>query len=225
MGEITEYAMSTISQAQRKLEIIGQNLANSATPAYKKRVAFSTLLQNDSNVPNIPQVKVDIDRRVGKIVNTGNPADIALKGPGFFAFRREDQVTYSRNGQLIVDGDGRLVDQAGFALQMVNGSDVIVTRDDFQISADGTLRDNGGISGKIAVFAPLGDDRVDGVSTELLDNPSIAQGVIESSNVVSGDEMVALVEALRRAESGQRVMAVYDELLGRVITTFGDSAR
>jgi flagellar basal body rod protein FlgG len=37
--------------------------------------------------------------------------------------------------------------------------------------------------------------------------------------------MVSMMEALRRAEAGQRVMNVYDDLMGRAITTFGENVR
>ena len=61
-------------------------------------------------------------------------------------------------------------------------------------------------------------------SVTAVDVPTIRQGFLESSNVSLGDEMVALMEAVRRAETGQRLMNVYDDLLGRVITTLGQNS-
>ena len=54
---------------------------------------------------------------------------------------------------------------------------------------------------------------------------TVQQGVYEASNVNTGDEMVMMMEALRRAEAGQRVINVYDDLMGRAVTTFGESVR
>jgi flagellar basal-body rod protein FlgG len=49
--------------------------------------------------------------------------------------------------------------------------------------------------------------------------------MIEASNVSLGDEMVAMMTALRQAESGARLAQLYDDLMGRAITTLGESKR
>lgn len=235
MGELTELALATISQAQRRVEVVGQNLANAATPAYKRRIAFSQLVNNGSDgTNNVPQTEIVIDNRSGKIVETGNATDFFLSGQGFFALRRDSDVIYSRRGQLAVDGEGRLVDSQGFALQLASGNDIIVKSGDFKVGVDGTVTDKGEMLGRIAVFAAVDgsgesgtENATDGARSQFapVDNIRIRQGAFEASNVSTGDEMVAMVEALRRAESGQRVMNVYDDLMGRVITAFGENAR
>jgi len=35
--------------------------------------------------------------------------------------------------------------------------------------------------------------------------------------------MISMMEALRRAETGQRLVGVYDDLMGRVLTSLGQS--
>jgi flagellar basal-body rod protein FlgF len=228
MPELTEMAMSAISQAQRRVEVAAQNLSNAATPSYKRRVAFSTLV-GSVNTPqsDAPRINVTVDSRAGKLIETGNPANFAVNGPGYFALRRDDGVIYSRNGQLTIDGEGRLVDPNGFALQLSNGRDLVVKTAGFEVLTDGTVREKGQVLGTIAVFAANEAEvgATEEQSFELVANPSVKQGMIEASNVTTGDEMVSMIEALRRAESGQRIMNVYDDLMGRVITSFGDSAR
>jgi flagellar basal body rod protein FlgG len=49
----------------------------------------------------------------------------------------------------------------------------------------------------------------------------VRQGAIEASNVSTGVEMVDMMAAIRRAESGQRLVNVYDDLMGRALTLFG----
>jgi flagellar basal-body rod protein FlgG len=49
--------------------------------------------------------------------------------------------------------------------------------------------------------------------------------MVEASNVSLGDEMVGMMQALRQAESGARLVQVYDDLMGRAITSFGQSGR
>lgn len=234
MGELTELALATISQAQNRVEVAGQNLANAATPAFKRRVAFVELLRSDpkGDVP-VPQIAFTQDNRVGKFVETGNASDLALSGSGYFALSKDAKTIYSRDGQLSIDGDGRLINSQGFALQLDSGRDLVVTTDKFEVGIDGTVMDKGMRLGRIAAFMPMAT-LANELSLESSPDPAqfipvekmrIVQGAYEASNVVSGDEMVAMVEALRRAESGQRVMNVYDDLMGRVITAFGESAR
>lgn len=230
MGELSEYALAAITLAQRKVEVVGQNLANAATPGYKKRIAFSTLVQAGPNDRQIPQLNIAVDNKAAKIASTGNPADLALASEGAFAFRKDGETVYSRRAQLTIDGDGRLVDQNGFALQLASGTDLVVQSTGFSVAVDGTVVDKGLVLGRIAVFATTSETThglslTGKASVDLVASPSIQQGALEASNVVSGDEMVVLVEAMRRAEAGQRIMNVYDDLLGRAITSFGETAR
>ena len=56
---------------------------------------------------------------------------------------------------------------------------------------------------------------------EAVAEPMIRQGMVESSNVSMGDEMVTMMAAMRQAEGGARLVQVYDELMGRALTTLG----
>jgi len=62
-----------------------------------------------------------------------------------------------------------------------------------------------------------------GAPLDLTARGQIHQGAYEAANVSTGDEMVAIMAALRRAESGQKLMGVYDDLMGRVLSTFGQN--
>jgi flagellar basal-body rod protein FlgF len=235
MANVPDLAVAILSQAQRRVEIAAQNIANAATPAYKRRVAFLTLLRSDRQAnAEMPTVSAVIDFRSGKLSQTGKPTDFAISGPGYFALRSDNSLVYSRAGQFSVDKDGRLVNGQGFALQLTNGSDLIVKTSDFQVRVDGTVVEKGETLGRIAVFAASDQKQLEPIdgnfragASELVESADarVQQGAFEVSNVSSGDEMVVMMESLRRAEAGQRVMNVYDDLMGRVITSFGDNVR
>jgi flagellar basal-body rod protein FlgF len=235
MASLTDFAVATLSQAQRRVEIAAQNIVNSTTPAYKRRVAFSTLL-GDLNTGHVetPSVNAAIDFRNGKLTQTGKPTDLAISGPGYFALRSHNSIVYSRAGQFSIDKDGRLVNAQGFSLQLASGSDLVVRLSDFQVRVDGTVIEKGNALGRVAVFTvadqsrlePIdGNFRARGLELSVSEHAQVQQGTVETSNVSSGDEMVVMMESLRRAEAGQRVMNVYDDLMGRVITSFGDNVR
>lgn len=234
MTEITDYVLATLSQAQRRAEVASQNLANTATPAYKRKLAFSTLVTNAESGKQLPEVRVGQDDRPGKLIITGNPSDFAIAGPGYFAFAKDGDQIFRRQAQLMIDHDGRLVDDQGFSLQLANGNALIVKSSSFEVHNDGIVTDGGQVLGKIAVYHAVPEQinalvAVDGRAPQpqfqLLSDANILQGVIESSNVVTGDEMVVMMESLRRAEAGQRLMSTYDELMGRVISSFGEVSR
>jgi flagellar basal-body rod protein FlgF len=235
MGNLVDIGVSVLLQAERRVEIAAQNLSNATTPAYKRRVAFSALIQSsDSQSAILPRVAAAIDFRNGKLVETGSPYDLALAGPGYFAVRNDDRISYTRQGQFSADANGRLVDVRGGVLQFANGSDAIIENDKFVVNADGSVTEAGLLRGKIGVFSA--DDQAalevaeGGFSAgranlTLIDDSTVQQGAYEASNVTTGDEMVLMMEALRRAEAGQRVINVYDDLMGRAITNFGESVR
>lgn len=181
-----------------------------------------------------PTVLTAVDFRPGKLAPTGNPYDLAITGDGFFALRHEDGISYSRAGRFTRREDGRLIDALGGILQNAAGGDVIVADSDFTVRSDGTILAGATETGRVAVFTSVDTDRLSRLdrgfadpdaSLALSDDAHIVQGSYETSNVSSGEEMVAMMQALRMAESGQRVMITYDDIMGRVLTTFGETVR
>ncbi len=234
MSDIVDLAIATLSQAEKRVEIAAQNMANATTPAYKRKVAFSTLIENQQSRTTMPRVSAATDFKLGKLVQTNKPHDLAIAGQGYFAVRYDNRVTYTRTGQFSADAEGRLVNDQGGVLQLVNGSDAIVKASDFKVQTDGTINEKGESSGKIAVYsaareadmiADKGGLSAGTTSLTLFDDARVQQGAYEASNVNTGDEMVLMMEALRRAESGQRIMTTYDDMLGRAINSFGESGR
>ena len=235
MPDLVESAAAILSQSQQRAEISGQNIANATIPAYKRRVPFSELIEPRGGATRIPaNVGSAIDFAAGKLVQTGNPFDIAISGPGFFAVRQGEALRYVRAGRFTRNAEGRLTDTFGGVLQKADGSDLVVTGGSFKVGPMGEVTQEGAATGRIPVFVaadaapftPIAGGFAEppsGVSPS--DDTEVVQGAYEASNVSTGDEMVAMMQAIRQAESGQRVMIVYDDLMGRVISTFGDSVR
>jgi flagellar basal-body rod protein FlgF len=68
-----------------------------------------------------------------------------------------------------------------------------------------------------SLFA-ITDDQVEEVAA-----PELRQGMIEASNVALADEMVSMMEALRTAESGAKLVQTYDDLMGKAVSAFGSN--
>jgi len=170
----------------------------------------------------------------GKIVETGNPFDLAVLGEGFFVVRNgAQQVLYTRQGQFSRASDGRLVTATGLVLQAEGGGDLVLSGETMTVGADGAVLEAGQPIGRVALaMLPADAERAEGGAfaaaaaegdAASVEAPALRQGAYEASNVSTADEMVAMMAALRRAESGQRLMTLYDDLMGRVLTTFGQS--
>lgn len=235
LPDLVASASAILSQSQQRAEIAAQNVANATMPAYKRRVAFTELLGPRVGTGDVPaNVGSAVDFTAGKLVQTGNPYDLAISGAGFFAVRRGEAVSYVRAGRFTPDPEGRLVNVSGGVLQKADGSDLVITGPGFKVGTAGDVTQDGAGAGKIAVlvaadgasFFPMdGEFAAPPAGTVTSADAEIVQGAYEASNVSTGDEMVAMMQAIRQAESGQRVMIAYDDLMGRVISTFGESVR
>lgn len=139
---------------QKRLDVISNNLANSATVGYKvEKVASQsfdevlTIKIRDHSVGYTNQAigsmslgvkvgEVYTDYNQGAFVETGNPFDLAIDGNGFFTLRcptnSGEQITrYTRNGNFKMTQDGFIVDVNGNHLQGESG--------DIQVPVDATI--------------------------------------------------------------------------------------
>jgi flagellar basal body rod protein FlgG len=228
---LMDSAVALISGADRQLATTAHNLSNMTTPGYRARQSFAAIVNGTADTGDgLPLVRRATDFSPGKVTLTANPYDLALGGAGFFVVRSGDETRFTRNGQFERDSEGRLVTGDGFALQG-DGGDIVLRGNTITVEADGTVLDNGEPVARILVrdfaepagLAAVGGSafRTDsGEGVEVL-HPNLRQGALETSNVSTAHEMVTMMQALRQAETGQRLVRFYDELLGDAITSFG----
>lgn len=234
VGDLVQSATAILASAQRRAEDAAHNITNIATPGYRSKHGFSEVLASiEGERSDSPTSGVLISLTPGQLSETGVATDLAITGDGFFELRDETGPLYTRNGQLARGDEGRLLGVGGRAVQGVGGGDIVLPDGPFSVEADGAVRTGDSVVARIAVFdfdpavlrsGPDGLLTAPADSASALDGPVVRQGFLESSNVSLGDEMVALMEAIRRAETGQRLMNVYDDLMGRAITTLGQTS-
>jgi flagellar basal-body rod protein FlgF len=232
--QLAEIAASILSRAEQRAETAAQNITNASTPGYRRRIAFSAMMGPAGDGPaGAGTTGVAADFTAGQLVQTGNLTDLGIAGDGFFAVRGDGDTLYTRQGQFRRDEGGRLVTAAGLALQNVEGGDVVVGDGPFEVAADGVVTRQGQPLARIglvdfddrrALQAAAGGAFAAGeAAPHAVAAPAIRQGMIENSNVNTGDEMVAMMEAVRRAETGQRLVTTYDDLMGRTLNLLGQN--
>ena len=116
-------AIAALSDALRNdaetLRIIGQNVANMETTAYRREIAV--LRPSFDQVADDARVAADrtmgiesvVDQRPGTLKSTSESLHLALEGPGFFVVETSDGEALTRRGDFRLDPEGRLVTQAG----------------------------------------------------------------------------------------------------------------
>lgn len=230
MQGLIESATGILSASERRLENVSNNVSNMSTPGFKRQISFDEVMNGRDSAAGIPlQHRADLSQ--GQMSKTGNPLDLAISGNGFFRVRAGDEILYSRQGQFKLGADGAVVNRQGHVLQQSGGGDLVLERASVEILEDGTVLDGARPIGKIGVYAaadpaalrPLGGSMFAGREDAIEEAPAagVRQGMVEASNVVLGDEMVAMMTTVRQAEGGARLVQIYDDLLGRAITTFG----
>jgi flagellar basal-body rod protein FlgG len=145
---------------QKRLDIIANNLANSATVGFKEESAtsqaFDQLLTikikdaseayNDRPIGNmslgVKLGEVYTDYGQGSLRQTSNTYDLAIEGKGFFALSVTDKAgnastQYTRNGSFTMTKDGYIVDEDGNHL-MGEGGEVQIPTDSATVVVDTT---------------------------------------------------------------------------------------
>lgn len=133
-----------MANEQKRLDVIANNLANSATVGYKKEGVTSQSFDEhlavkirDASVdwrqeeigsmtPGVKIGEVYTDYKQGSLRPTGNTYDLAIDGEGFFAIEfvnEKGQATtqYTRAGQFTLTQDGYVVDLDGNKLLSEGG--------------------------------------------------------------------------------------------------------
>ncbi|MBQ0712642.1 MAG: flagellar hook protein FlgE [Porticoccus sp.] len=107
-------ALSGLNAAATNLEVIGNNIANSQTVGFKGgRTLFSDVFAEANTALGTRVSDVQQDFTTGTLESTGRNLDLAISGEGFFRMVQNDQVVYSRNGQLTIDSDGYFTNAQG----------------------------------------------------------------------------------------------------------------
>ena len=232
------------------LDSAANNLANAGTVGFRaQRDYFRSVLAGIGEGTSPSQVgdAVNdfgvlggnlIDQGQGAVTATGNPLDLALNGPGFFAIQTNQGVQYTRDGGFRRSDTGVLQTAQGEPVLDANGQAITIPTGDVNIGPDGsisvTTAQGSAIAGKVGVFGFPPDTALIAQGTNRFVAPagvqpasvdgSIEQGSLEGANldVVHGTMQLILVQ--RQAEMMQKALSVFNndfdktaaEELGRV---------
>lgn len=111
-------AVSGLNAAATNLDVIGNNIANSATYGFKSgSVSFADMFAGSKVGLGVKVAGITQDFNDGTTTNTGRGLDVAISQNGFFRLvDTNGSVYYSRNGQFKLDENRNLVNMQGMQL-------------------------------------------------------------------------------------------------------------
>jgi len=128
-------SLSGLSVETRRLDVIGNNIANVNTTAFKgSRLLQANQLPRNFSLGTAPSeamggtnprqvglgtkvAAIQRDTTGGTISPTGNPTDVAIDGAGFFTLRRGEERFFARSGAFTLNRDNQLVTATGEHVQ------------------------------------------------------------------------------------------------------------
>ncbi|WP_336854671.1 flagellar hook protein FlgE [Pseudescherichia vulneris] len=111
-------AVSGLNAAATNLDVIGNNIANSATYGFKSGTAsFADMFAGSKVGLGVKVAGITQDFTDGTTTNTGRGLDVAISQNGFFRLVDSNgSVFYSRNGQFKLDENRNIVNMQGLQL-------------------------------------------------------------------------------------------------------------
>lgn len=239
-------AASGLLTEARAHEIRSNNLANINTVGYKKDTPFFRILTKEaapdsstSYDPLAPSCVLiggtSTDFAQGPLRQTDNPLDLAIQGDGFFVVKFGDKQGYTRAGNFRIGSGGELLDQNGLPVMAGQGELTVPEGAEIRIDTNGDVFADGNSVGSLRIVtfddksvlekagASIWVTKTDEVPPEDAPNAEVHQGFLESSNANIIEEMVSMIEGMRRYESHQKsIRAILDDTVGKMITTLPD---
>jgi len=192
------YLSAEGAQAQAKqLEVLSNNLANVATPGFKRQLAifqarYAEAIDQGDDVPGSQSmndlsggIAVDATRTdfsQGPMKNTGVPTDVAVVGDGFFMVDKNGEKLLTRAGNFRVTSEGQLVTQQGYSVLNDGGSAVTVDPESgpIEFTDDGSIvqgfgADRQRIGQDLAIVLPTNLDSLEHVGENLFRSPEAPQ--------------------------------------------------
>jgi flagellar basal-body rod protein FlgF len=219
----------------RELQIIANNIANSATTGYRaEKMIFSEFVARADGAPSISMAHGNVtvtSTRQGPLESTGGTLDFAIEGEGFFLVETPEGERLTRSGAFALSGAGDVVTLDGFRVLDAGGAPIFIPPDAGPpgLGSDGTLSADGRPLAQLGLFRPPEGGTLLRAGGNLFESPQgvepveagrILQGSREGSNVEPLVQVARMIEVQRAYEMGQSFLEAEHERVRRALDTF-----
>ncbi len=222
---------------QRTLDAQANNIANASTTGFKaERMLYSSFEADRKGEGSSQNLIAGVlagngtDFSNGSISPTGRSLDVAIDGDAFLQIQTPRGARYTRAGNLTLNAEGQLVTKNGDLVVGEKGAITVPPNSEISIGADGTLASGSQpfeqlklvrFNNPAAALTKEGDAlfALSGAEQPVAaTNSKVVQGALESSNVSSITEMVAMINNNREFDSLQKSVSLLMNDLGRKIS-------
>ena len=230
-------ALSKQTTLQRQMSVIANNLANMNTSGFKaERMVFREYISKPSETETLSFVQdfgLARDFTEGTATLTGNPLDLSISGPGYFALDTQNGDRYTRHGRFQLNETGQLVTGEGDIVLSNNGAPITIPpgSGSLTISADGSITGANGPLGRIGLVEFENERNLKrsennlyeakGERARAAENSSMLQGNLEGSNVQPILEMTRMIEVHRSYRSTQNFIKTEHDKILKAINIIG----
>ena len=234
MDKLLYVAMSGAKETLRAQAANNHNLANASTTGFKADLsAFQSRAVTGPGYASrvyATDSTVGWDSTSGSQLQTGNPLDLSINGPGYIAVQDvTGNEAYTRAGDLHVDSNGQLMTATGLPVLGDNGPMSVPPYSSITVAKDGTVSviplgstaQTSAVVGRIKLVNPSVDSvqrGTDGLFHSTGTEPLVADaattvtaGTLESSNVNIASAMVNMIELARHFDMQVKALHTADE--------------
>jgi flagellar basal-body rod protein FlgF/flagellar basal-body rod protein FlgG len=228
----------------RRMEVLSHNLANVDTPGFKEELAVlqarsSRAIRDGTAMPGnrglndlssgVSLADTTTNFTAGKMKQTHQPWDVAVRGDGFFVVQRDGEELLTRAGNFQINAQGELRTAEGHRVLDDAGAPIVINPSMYsKVHEDGWVQHSGGGQylnlvqpeslGDLArvgenTFRPLGPLR-----QVPLDERQVAPGFLEMSGVSPTQSMMELIETSRAYEANVKMVQHHDQLTGSLVS-------
>ncbi|MBD7909825.1 MULTISPECIES: flagellar hook-basal body complex protein [Clostridium] len=238
-----ENKQNTVTNNMANANTTGYKRENLATKSFKDVLVENKdkILGNNNVTQKLGKMSlgvaidtVDTAFTQGDLKQTENIGDFAIDGRGFFAIQTPQGVKYTRDGQFRVNNNGNLVNNSGDLVLGINNrtgavEPINVGKGDYTIDDYNNVNVNGVSNYKLAIadfqdyskLGKAGDNYYTGENAVYVNNATVRQGFLETSNVNIMNEMVDMISTMRSFETNQKFVSMIDESLGKAANNIG----
>jgi flagellar basal-body rod protein FlgF len=231
-------------------DVIANNIANSETIGFKRDLAnlqqrpTAAMEQGDTDRSIDPMLenigggllasRASVDTTQGEFEPTGNNLDVGIEGSGFFAVSSGKDVHLTRNGQFLIDREGRLALANDKGQRVLDNKQKPIQLDStlpVDITSDGTVSQHGKNVAQLGVFdvSDAGKLHKDGGTlmsfpqgtTLATVTPTLHAQALERSNVEPAGELTQLMDTQRQLEANANMIHIQDETLDKLVNDVG----
>ena len=245
MENVSLIALSRQMVLKREMDVIANNVANVTTNGFKRRMSDTREFQmpvasvdthrrgQDRKVSYVVDKGTPLDLQPGNLENSGNPMDVAINGDAFFVVQTPQGERFTRNGALMLNAQGELVNSDGHALVGEQGRVQFSPEESgISLAPDGTVFTSAGTRGRIRLVRFPDAQSLENIGSNLFSSKAqpepapfarLQAGFIERSNVKPVIEISRMIEVNRQYQSVSSLISRTDEVRRSAIQKLGES--